>query len=249
MEQQSLSQYRFAPLALGLVLITVLALLALRAHAEENATPVRTEVRQAMEERRALFEENQAERAAWRAAETNEDMRNAFEARRAELANNVAERRAEWEENAIERHARLSEEVQNRLGAFAGRTAERLYAALDRLVAVADKIGARITKVEEAHGVDLSEARAELDEAYDVLGGARGDVANFEQVVADALASDAPRADMERVREAFSLARDGIREAHRALRDVVMRIRAAIPAPKTGETPDTPDTPPDDSEG
>jgi DNA-binding transcriptional MerR regulator len=159
----------------------------------EEVRPVMMENRQ---ERRAMYEDQASERKALR-LENRAELKGAVEDRRAQLKERMDQRMEQFGE----RKAALADRAQARLGTFVDRVVMRMSAAIDRLTQIAGRIDSRIDKIEEKD-VDLTNARAALDEAYTQIDVARTDVASLSAIAADVLASDNPRELSDEIRSA-----------------------------------------------
>jgi exonuclease VII small subunit len=140
---------------------------------------------------------------------------------------NIQDRRAEFRENLEakrgEFQARFDEFRRERIMWMLGVMKDRFLAAIERLRSIADRLEARIGKIEEATGEDLSdaqgslrEARAHLDAAEDSLEdiGTTTDLFDDETLAGERFG---------RLRELFAEAKAGIRAAHE---DLMNALRA-----------------------
>jgi len=142
----------------------------------------------------------------------------AVESRKQEIADRVKEHRA-----------RLQERAQERVNGFAERMAKRMETAVSRLESIAAKVQTRMDKLEEL-GADVSEAQILLDEALALAEPARADIAAFLDIASAELSSEDPKAGVDAIREAASIAKDSIRAMHAALVAAVRELGEAADA-------------------
>lgn len=112
-----------------------------------------------------------------------------------------------------------------RAGQYVVRMMERMDGTLERLKRITDRVASRIEK-KEAEGIDMTAARATLDEVHPLMEGVRTDIAYVGQVGASVLASDEPYARISELRDAALVVRDGLTAIHVTLVDVVREVRS-----------------------
>lgn len=197
----------------------------------EELKELRVEMREQTQQR---FEEQKE--ARWQLFnEQREEVRNRFNEKRDEIKNKMEERKQERSE---EHKAKLSAKVQARLSEYVERIAERMEAAIGRLEQIADRIGARIDKMETEKGVDLSAAKESLDDAYVLIGEAKEYAGLIGEVSVDALTSENPQNRKDEVRDAVKLTAESIMEIHKALSEAVMNIKASFGNAEKGDEKD-----------
>lgn len=107
----------------------------------------------------------------------------------------------------------------------------RLKNASERLTDIADRIGSRITKIEESLGVDLGTAQAHLDEAYvhiDTVDEKVTALADYLDTVFNGDSDVEPSEIFSTMRNLIDDVRQAIQDVHTSLRDAVVEIKAVV---------------------
>lgn len=191
--------------------------------AGEEMQQLREEQREEMGDLRG---EQNEERDAMR-TEQQEAMGSAFEGRATALREQVRLHKEERQQKRQEYKAKLNLQTQARLGQYSGRITVRMNTAIERLNQIANRALARIEMIEEK-GVDLTDARNELDQAYEALEAAETFVALFTEVSTEAFTSENPSAQVQGVREAAKLTKDSLKAVHTALSETVRLIKVGV---------------------
>lgn len=123
-----------------------------------------------------------------------------------------------------------------RAGQYMIRMTKRMGGTLERLKRITDRVASRIEKT-EARGIDMTTARATLDEVYPLMEQARTDIAFVGQVGASVLTSDEPHARTSELRDAALVARDGLAAIHVTLVDTVREVRSYDATPAVDPVP------------
>jgi chromosome segregation ATPase len=140
------------------------------------------------------------------------------------IRDRFSDRREDVEEKRQEHLDRLSDHLQDKLIAFWKRAATRMERIIDRLSGLADRLEERVAKLHE-NGVDVSEARSQLGQAREEIEQARETLRAASAEVEDIIANNPPREAFQKLRDLHKRVRTQIREAHRALIEVIRTIR------------------------
>ena len=175
--------------------------------------------------------------------DTTSERQAAMETRQAERAATQAERQATMEErrqeiltNQAERRATLTERAQTRIMNLAANISNRMEAALRRLKNVSARMNTRLDLLAE-RGVAVDAARIQLQVAEAEIASAYQTLTDIDTLVTNAVTSENPRQSWETVRTTYASARDDIRAAHQALREVLVLTKAATQSETTTATP------------
>lgn len=146
------------------------------------------------------------------------------EDKRAESEVRREEKKAEIEVKREEKKAEIEEKRKERIESFFLRIVRRLDSAIARLDKLSSRIDSRIEKFNEK-GVDVKEARALLAIARDSIDSARE---NFNSIddVSELLDLETQRESFGHMREIMKEVVVSIKEAHRALVDVIVQLKA-----------------------
>jgi DNA anti-recombination protein RmuC len=145
-----------------------------------------------------------------------------------EMRKEEAEKRQEeMKQKQEERQTNLKGEMKDRLGEFLKRTVARFEAAIERLNDMANRIDSRIQKLAD-RDVDVATAQSLLADARISIGEASDAVLSVEVEIATALESESPREALGGVRELLVVARDAIKDAHRALVAVIVELKQGL---------------------
>jgi exonuclease VII small subunit len=166
-------------------------------------------------------------RAKERMRERRTRLRETFQGRTTEVKQNLHKVRKDI------KNGRLREDAVRRIKAFMARILRRFDAAIVRLEKVADRIEARIEKL-EAKGFVLSEASQLLVAARGEVKAASKAIDEVRATIDSVLDSDQPRESFGAVREALSEAKQSIKNAHRALVKSVRAIKSSLSSDDTG---------------
>lgn len=202
-----------------------------REDATEELQAFRDEKREEMsllvEEQKSEFETERAKRL--------ELFRTVLDTKKTELQERVQEHKEERETRQTEYKARLSLSTQLHLGQYIERIVLRMDTALGRLEQIAERIGTRIEK-KEADGIDLADAKVELNNTYVLIQDAHELIALIGAVSTDALTSETPEEEVHRVRDAVKLAKDAIVSIHNALSETVQLIKIGVAEEESVDT-------------
>lgn len=146
-----------------------------------------------------------------------DELRARFETQRDEIRVKIEERR-----EAV--RARFTEEFKQRAQALVDRLEKRLAHAVEVLNDIAVRLEERIAKL-EAGGHTMTEAGASLSAALGKIAEAQRAVNGISVAVDAALQSGEPKVKFKDIREAVRAAEGAIKEARRALHDVIQKIR------------------------
>lgn len=114
-----------------------------------------------------------------------------------------------------------------RIRAYFRRMINKLESAIERLEAIATKIENRIDKFQNERGKDVSQARAKLQSARQHIDLAKQSLQNTKDTFEQAITSDSPRENFEKVRAKIKETTEHIRQAHRALVDAIIVLKGA----------------------
>ncbi len=217
---------RHSSVALGVVALALLATLALSAEAQgPNSLP---------DERRALFDENQAQRESLQ--NEQREGRGVFRAGsstptdiRDVRAEQGSQQRALFEENGVERREfRSNADMRLRqvMEHFLARTIVHMNQLAVRLGEVGVKIETRISKL-EAQNIDVSFAQIKLGEANGALASAQGEIATLESLLTTTLSSEDPSLSRKEIKTAMERARTSLITTRQLYVAVVVELKRA----------------------
>ncbi len=237
MTQQPIPQtVRLSSVALAVILLAVLAVLALRVHAEGPATttsPVSAERDQAREVRKALLEQQKTGHVGLRAgfasttheggvASSTKGIRASLEEHRAEVKKNLeSQKTARATQKAL-----LKEDVQARLKTRTDTVGEKMTNVVARAEKAVAVLTERIDALETKTGTSLTEARSVLEETKTLITKTKEDIALFNSAVEEALASATPKENMATVRSAGQVVREDVEVVHANLLHAIELVRA-----------------------
>jgi hypothetical protein len=259
MKQNDISvSMRFAPVVLaGALLVLTLGFLSLRVNAQENGEDVievEKQTKANTSERRILADDQKIERQeiagrslaegemqqerlgqndeksfsegaiGLQRQEMSSDLRGQATALRERLQAHKEEKNQK--EQAYK--AKLNTQTQVRLGQYVGRITVRMSTATERLMQIANRVLARIEILEE-RGVDLTDARNQLEVAYVTIEDAEKFVSLFEDISKEAIASEDPATRAQEVRDAAKLVKDSLQTVHTALSETVQLVKVGMP--------------------
>lgn len=227
-------------LAVLAALCLSLLLAAPRAHAQENASSTRPGVRPLLEQRREKMQEHQNELEQKR-EERMQEIASTTAARRAELSHRLEEKRMEIASSTEARlekfRAKFEENKLRILNEHVENIIKRLNTVVGRYTDIATRMQSRIDRL-NAGNVNTTNAAALLATANTKLSAAKVKVDAINPIVDTALASSSPRAAFEElVKPAVAAAEAALRDAHKALIDVLRALKAADPEAEASTSP------------
>lgn len=160
------------------------------------------------------------------------------EAMREEFASTTAERREEIQAQVQERKVALQARAQERVTNLAANMSNRMDAVIVRIQNVIDRLDSRIEKI-DATGADTTEAKAALASAQLSLNAAARDIADIDNVVANAISSEDARAGWAVVKTRYATIRDHIKTSHAELRSCVSSLKIAVAEARTASAQET----------
>lgn len=150
-----------------------------------------------------------------------------IEERRAEIQERVELRKEKIATRVAEVRRRIAERRKAIIRRFFKRMLFRFQAAINRMRRIADRIEARLTKM-EGRGIDVSELREELASVRENIDLAEGLLEGLEQKLEEALAADDPQAAFGLVRETVQEVRDLLVDIHRKLVEIITKMGKLI---------------------
>ncbi len=184
---------------------------------------LRSETRQNM---KGLLSEQKNARASLH-DRNMEMLRDALNQKKEEMRSRIEAHKEERVAKRQEYKARLNEKMQKRLNGFIDRIVNRMNAVVSRLEQIVSRISTRIQKMED-NGVDLTDAKAKLDDVNNLIGEARDAVSLLEDVSVDVITSETPKEQAHEIRDAAKVAKDSIKAVHTALMETVKLIKASV---------------------
>jgi len=122
---------------------------------------------------------------------------------------------------------RLAARHKERIRPSVEKMIDRYYPAVARIGSAKERIQAHIQKMEEK-GIDLSEAKALLPVVDEYINTALDQIAQVKEEVETMIDSDNPRSVWQEVKILIASAKGSVRSAHKALRDVIIKIKASV---------------------
>jgi len=144
-----------------------------------------------------------------------------------EIKKEAAEKKVELQEKREENKKRLEERRREIIKAYMERILTRLNAAIERLEKIGDRLSSRLDKLEEK-GVDVSAARALLENARQANNNAKEDLVLIKNSLDAVLEGDNPKTAFEDVRALLEEAKTSVREAHKALVEAIKTAKASV---------------------
>lgn len=199
----------------------------LKQEVREKRDVLKKEVKEKSEALRGeIKEKNQALREELK--KRQEALRMELKDKREALKTELKDKREKFK---AEEQAR-KEELKKKLGEKRGENIERFFnqmvgkfeAAIGRLKDLSDRIASRLNKAEE-NGRNVVELRAKLAGANDKIAAAERALEDAKAKYAEAVKDKDFKASFRKVREVVAVVHDAVREAHRALVDVVNSIK------------------------
>lgn len=152
---------------------------------------------------------------------------------RAEQNTRGQEVRAEVQERNTERRealqARLNEQAKKRIEAYVHRMTLRFEATVERFRSIAERIADRIEKLSDERGADITEVARLLLIADDKITDAEQAILSMQTTIAAMLAADTEISFAD-IRSEIKLTVAALKEAHRALRDTLVALKASTSA-------------------
>lgn len=168
-----------------------------------------------------------------RIQDKRETIQETIDAKRAQLASSTKERRDEARDRAKERILMI-----------AGKIAERLQAAVDRYNGMVERIESHIDKLKD-RGVNTTEMEAKLAVAVDEISDAQDSVDALIVALETSVDDDATvKENFARVRDLIKETTEQLKEAHRALVEVIVSLKASAALRTATTTPSTATTTP-----
>lgn len=223
------------------ILIPLFALGTLTAFAEEPATGTTTktqaerkaELQQKMDEQKAKLEEKKTEmqqKLEDRKAtiQQNVDARKAeIETKKAEIQQRIDTRKAEIEQKKEDIKQKLSERRQQVITAYGERMEKRLYAALDRLSKLADRIDSRVAKLDPKK-FDTTTATNKIAEARAQIEILKTEIAALSTSLEEVTVSDDPQSTFAATKTDIEAVKNKIKAVHTLLVEAVASLRAQV---------------------
>ncbi len=153
-----------------------------------------------------------------------EEFRKSVNARMDDLRAKMEERRKEREKKREEYRAKLSEEKQSRLIGMTENLTKRIVNIVINLNQILIRLSIRIEKLEQ-QGMDLSEAKAELENVQILFREVDDKISVIKEVSSDVFTSDDPQKYSEDIRDAVNLAKDNIKEIHSSIAKIARIVK------------------------
>lgn len=158
-----------------------------------------------------------------------EQARERLQERDEKIKDALGERRETMEQKRTE----IQERTREHVGLLLDRVLARFTAAVERLENVYDRILARIELIEEARDIDLTDARAHLEDAKEFITQAKDALADIpdeaDGIFGTSTASTTiPSAGISSIRNLFTEAKTLIRSAHGALVEAIASIKTGL---------------------
>lgn len=170
------------------------------------------------EERQNILDTARAERDALHKA--------ALEKRKA-FRDRAEATRAELKENRAEFKVAIKSEVGANIKVHLERILERIASTLDSFVSILDRINNKIAEL-DAEGVDTSTVTSAAENAEIAINTATTALHDARVEFEAALSAENPRDHLEDVKTAVRTASQNVKEAHRELKDAVMKLKELI---------------------
>jgi hypothetical protein len=168
-------------------------------------------------------------------AQTRREIAQLMNERQQEVLNRLREKQIEPGNASSTQRLALLQSYLKRFG-------EVLEGRIERLMAIADRLDARIARLEDEHGVDLSAASALLEEAYVLLEDASQKAEDFSATTLEAAEVETAAAAAARLKELRAEVQESLRLAHAKLVEAVAAVRAGLgQAPTLPEAPEQPE--------
>ena len=208
-----------------LILISTLLLVGFVASAQNEEIPANvSESRpEATSELQSEQEENQLVR------------QETLEANQLERQENRAQAQEQRQDIGITRQAALTERSKERITNLAANISNRFDGSINRLQNIIDRLTSRIGKL-KAVGVDTGAAETSLEAAQTAINSAFTAITNIDQVVADAVSAENPRAGWSAAQAVFTEAKGHVQRSHAELKNTVDNLKVAI---ETNSSPAT----------
>lgn len=225
------------------------------ANAEENVTDVsstiqKTEVQKVdarLEEKKRMIETQRVKANLEAKRESADNLSDDIKVKEigAEAKTNIQERLEQTVENREikkeERKEKLNEKTKERITAYADRIINRLTAAINRMLKLADRIEARIIKLEEKFtdkGLDLSESKKLVERAREEARNAQTEINSISETFAEIIDVENPRESFNAVREHIKNAIISVKNAHKTLVEAIKSVKANVVKDTTEDTED-----------
>lgn len=140
----------------------------------------------------------------------------------------------------IDRTVILERRAQERIINLAANISNKFDAIINRLQNITNRLNTRINKM-KSEGYDTTSAEASLGAAQAALSEARTEMSTIDRAVVDAVGSQSPKTEWQKVRAKYFLARERIKLAHVELKNTVAALKGAgkISVPETATTSET----------
>lgn len=162
--------------------------------------------------------------------EKREAVRVEIKEKREDFRETVKEKRETFKEEAKERvealKQKVSEEKAKRIEAFFGTMVRKFEAAISRLRMLADRIDSRLDKFED-EGKDVSSLRISLDSARAVIEDTENALDMAKEEFNALVQNEAPQEYFSKVKEVIAGVSQKVRDAHKALVDVINSTKGA----------------------
>ncbi len=134
----------------------------------------------------------------------------------------------------------LERRAQERIINLAANISNKFDAIIARLGNIANRLNNRIQKM-KVEGYDTTAAEASLFSAQTAINDARTEMSTIDRAVIDAVGSQSPKTEWQKVRAKYLAARERIKAAHMDLKLTVANLKSAgkISAPVTATTSET----------
>lgn len=162
--------------------------------------------------------------------EKREAVRTEIKDKREEIRDTIKEKREAFKDEAKERinvlKEKVSEERAKKIEAFFGGMVRKFEAAISRLRTLADRIDSRLDKFED-EGKDVSALRTALDNARNSIESAEDALDKAKEEFTTFASTENPKEYFEKVKTVVHNVSQKVREAHKALVDVINSVKGA----------------------
>ncbi|MBU4480408.1 hypothetical protein KKG48_03130 [Patescibacteria group bacterium] len=136
------------------------------------------------------------------------------------------------------RKEKLDEKLKERITKIANSIVSRFEKTLEKLVAVKNKVQTRIGEM-EGKGFDMTEAKSLMEKVPVKIQEAQQKIENMKNAFNSASDSENPGEAFTSAKEVANIAKEGIKEAHKSIVDVIESIKASVRTRTQQETQET----------
>lgn len=154
-------------------------------------------------------------------------MKDRLKAFRTDVRSDRKEMREDFKEDRME----LKTERQRIAAKHFNLVIRRLTTALEYFTKILARIDSRIEKL-KARGVDVVIAASASETAHLSIDDARAAIVNAQAAIDAAVASEAPRDHLPKIREAVKVAIEAVKKARRAITDAILALKKIARPPK-----------------